>query len=153
MSTAVKKANPRWISHRIAAHRMNQRGQSLDAIADALRVTKRSVCRYLALPVPEPLSAEPEVDLVDFYLDGACNEFPEYDWLSRRPSVQAECKAICQYCPVLQKCRTWGLTKGRFESGIYGGLTKNERVVISRKNAAEQQRGTAATSDDQQGAA
>ena len=76
MSGVVGQQNARWINHRIAAHRMNQRGQSLDTIADHLRVSTRSVSRYLALPCPEPLSAEAEVDLEDFYLDGRVRGVP-----------------------------------------------------------------------------
>ena len=149
MSGGVGQQNARWISHRIAAHRMHRRGQSLDTIADHLRVSIRSVSRYLVLPCPEPLSTEPEVNLADFYLKGACTEFPEYDWLTRSPAVQAECKAICAHCPVLTTCRSYGLSKGREDSGIWGGLTKNERereIVRQRRSgqrhdvvAAEQQ--------------
>ena len=127
--------NARWINHRIAAHRMNRRGQSLDTIADHLRVSTRSVSRYLALPCPEPLSTEPEVNLEDFYLKGACTQFPEYDWLTRSPAVQAECKAICEYCPVLKTCRTYGLNKGRDDAGIWGGLTKTNASARSHASA------------------
>ncbi|WP_006243960.1 WhiB family transcriptional regulator [Mycolicibacterium tusciae] len=151
MNTAVGQPNARWISHRIAAHRMHRRGQSLDTIADNLRVTKRSVSRYLALPIPEPLA--PEVSLADFHLDGACREFPEYDWLSRSPGVQAECKAICEYCPVLQKCRAYGLTNGRDAAGILGGLTTNERQRLIRERTACGQRHDGVAADQQQGAA
>ena len=141
MSGVVGQQNARWINHRIAAHRMNRRGQSLDTIADHLRVSTRSVSRYLALPCPEPLSTRPEVNLEDFYLKGACTEFPEYDWLTRSPAVQAECKAICEYCPVLKKCRTYGLNKGRDDSGIWGGLTKNERErEIARQRKSGQRK-------------
>ncbi|AGB27223.1 Transcription factor WhiB (plasmid) [Mycobacterium sp. JS623] len=138
---------------------MHGRGSSLDAIADHLRVSKRSVSRYLEKPCPEPLpTPQREVHLEDFYLKGACGEFPEYDWVSRSPGVQAECKAICQYCPVLQECRTYGLTKGREHSGIWGGLTKNERErEVARQRAAQDQRGgvrrPAVVSVKQQGAA
>ncbi|SPX94936.1 transcription factor WhiB [Mycobacterium xenopi] len=117
----------RWINHRLTAHRMRERGQSLDAIADHLRVNKRSVSRYLALPRPEPLPVEAEVDLESFYLDGACGSFPELDWLSRSPQMQAECKAVCAHCPVLAKCRNYGLNKGRDDRGIWGGMTTAER--------------------------
>jgi hypothetical protein len=41
--------------NRYSAHHMRQRGRSLDDIAGHLRVTKRSVMRYLA----EPDSGEP----------------------------------------------------------------------------------------------
>ena len=68
--------NARWINHRIAAHRMHRRGQSLDTIADHLRVSTRSVSRYLALPCPERLSTEPVVNLEDFYLEGRVHRVP-----------------------------------------------------------------------------
>jgi len=132
----------RWINHRLTAHRMHSRGQSLDAIADYLRVHKRSVARYLALPCPEPLQVEAEVDLESFYLDGACGSFPEFDWLSRSPQMQGECKAICLYCPVLAKCRSYGLNKGRDDRGIWGGMTKAERqreIRRQHKRAASPQ--------------
>ena len=106
---------------------MYKRGQSLDAIADHLRVNKRSVSRYLALPCPQPLQVEAEVDLASFYRDGACGSFPELDWLSHSPLVQAEVKAVCAHCPVLAQCRSYGLNKGRDDSGIWGGMTKTER--------------------------
>ena len=152
MSGVVGHQNARWINHRIAAHRMHRRGQSPDTIADHLRVSTRSVSRYLALPCPEPLSTEPVVNLEDFYLKGACTEFPEYDWLTRSPAVQAECKAICEYCPVLKTCRTYGLNKGRDDSGIWGGLTKNERErQIARQRKSGQRHDVVAA--EQQGAA
>ncbi|MCH9732007.1 MAG: WhiB family transcriptional regulator [Actinomycetia bacterium] len=108
---------------------MNRRGQSVDTIADHLRVSTRSVNRYLALPCPDPLPTAVEVNLDDFYLEGACAGFPEYDWLTRSPTMQAECKAICRHCPVLAKCRTYGLTKGSEDSGIWGAMTRNERTL------------------------
>jgi WhiB family redox-sensing transcriptional regulator len=117
----------RWIAHRSVAHRMRSRGQSVDAIAEHLRVNKRSVNRYLALPRPEPLGSAAEVDLASFYLDGACGSYPELDWLSRSPAVQARVKAVCAGCPVLTPCRGYGLNKGHEESGIWGGMTKPER--------------------------
>ncbi len=133
--------NARWINHRIAAHRMNRRGQSIDTIADHLRVSTRSVNRYLALPCPDPLPATSEVSLEDFFMDGACGQFPEYDWLTRNPAMQAECKAICQHCPVLAKCRSYGLAKGREDAGIWGGMTRNDRVqeVARARKAARRQ--------------
>ena len=143
MTRVLGQHNLRWISHRIAAHRMHRRGQSLDTIADHLRVSSRSVSRYLALPCPEPVSTEPEGRLEEFYMQGACGAFPELDWVSRSPSMQAECKAVCTHCPVLEQCRTWGLTTGREESGVWGALTKNERqreVARWRKQDTQQQR-------------
>ena len=118
MNDAGRTPNTRWISHRVTAHRMRKNGQSLDAIADHLRVTKRSVHRYLTLPCPQP---PVEMELVSFVAEGACAAFPEVDWLSRSPLVQAEAKAICEYCPVLAKCRSYGLSNGRDDGGVLGG--------------------------------
>lgn len=145
MTSSTKRPNARWISHRITAHRMHRRGQSIHVIADTLRVSTRSVSRYLDLACPEPLQEE-EVGLEDFYMQGACGEFPEYDWTSRSLRMQAECKAICEHCPVLEKCRSYGLTKGRAELGIWGAMTANERArEIRRRRTAEvaEQRGVA----------
>lgn len=136
MTETVGHHNPRWISHRITAHKMHRRGASIDAIADHLRVAKRSVHRYLALECPEPPPVESEINLSDFHMQGACGAFPELDWTSRSQLEQTECKAVCAHCPVLAQCRTWGLTKGRDECGVWGGLTKEER----RRQAGRNQR-------------
>ncbi len=142
------------ISHRIAAHRMRRRGQSPETIADLLRVSVRSVHRYLSLECPEEVSSEPEVNLEDFFLQGACGGFPEYDWSTKNPSMQAECKAICEYCPVLKKCRNYGLQKGRTESGIWGGLNKSERErEVARQRQRTASRPGVAASLGQEGAA
>jgi WhiB family transcriptional regulator, redox-sensing transcriptional regulator len=135
VSVVVGQQKRRWINHRVTAHRMHNRGQSLDSIADHLRVNKRSVSRYLALPCPQPLQAE--VDLTTFFMDGACGSFPELNWASRSPLMQAQCIAVCAHCPVLAKCRSYGLGKGRDNGGIWGGMTLTER---QRENRRQQQR-------------
>ncbi len=136
---AVKAAeavkNRRWINHRIEAHRMAERGQPQEVIADHLRVSVRSVSRYLALPCPEPVQTQ-EVSLDEFYLQGACGEFPELDWNTRSLTERAECKAVCTYCPVLAKCRAYGLTQGLQDVGVWGGLTREER----KREAAQKRR-------------
>jgi WhiB family transcriptional regulator, redox-sensing transcriptional regulator len=129
----------RMLRHQIVAHRMAERGQSHEVIADHLRVSTRSVQRYLAVPCPQPPPPVDEVSLKDFYLDGACSEFPELDWNSRSLTERAECKAVCTYCPVLAKCRTYGMTTGLQDVGIWGALTKEER-----KREATQKRRAAA---------
>jgi WhiB family transcriptional regulator, redox-sensing transcriptional regulator len=133
MKNLVGLQNQRWVSHRLTAHQMHSRGQSLDAIADHLQVHKRSVRRYLALPCPEAPQAEPQVYLGGFYMKGACGSFPELDWLSRSPLMQAETKAVCAHCPVLAQCRTFGLNEGLEEAGVWGGMTKAERQLEVRR--------------------
>jgi WhiB family transcriptional regulator, redox-sensing transcriptional regulator len=127
VSGVVGHQETRWVTHRLLAHRMRRRGLSVQAIADHLRVNKRSVNRYLALPCPDADTGARGVALGSFYLQGACGGFPDLDWLSRSPRRQAEAKAVCAHCPVLGQCRRFGLTTGLEESGIWGGLTKAER--------------------------
>ena len=62
-------------------------------------------------------------------------------WASRSPAVQAECKAVCAHCPVLAQCRSYGLNKGCDESGVWGGLSKNERDVEIARARRAQRRG------------
>lgn len=118
--------NTRWISHRITAHKMAERGQPLDVIADHLRVSYRTVGRYLSLPCPDPLPDA--VELEDFFSEGACGHFPELNWQTRSLKEREDCKAVCTYCPVLAKCRAYGLTKGLDDTGVWGALSQAERM-------------------------
>jgi WhiB family transcriptional regulator, redox-sensing transcriptional regulator len=127
VSSGAGQGNARWIQHRVMAHQMRGRGQSVDVIADHLRVSKRSVARYLAAPCPEPVAPVGEVRLGSFFMAGACGSFPELNWMSRSTREQAECKAICEHCAVLAQCRDYGLGKGRDEAGVWGGMTADER--------------------------
>ncbi|WP_369021270.1 WhiB family transcriptional regulator [Streptomyces californicus] len=60
--------------------------------------------------------------------------------------VQAEeAKAVCRTCPVQAACLEWAL-ENRQDSGIWGGLSENERRALKRRNrrrAEAQGRGTA----------
>lgn len=50
------------------------------------------------------------------------------------PSLYVDAKAICDSCPVLTECRTWGLAGlplGVVE-GVYGGLTPAELTMLAR---------------------
>lgn len=135
MNTVIENRNSRLTAHRLTAHRMDRRGSSIEAIADHLRVSKRSVMRYLAAPCPEPPAPKDDVQLDSFYREGACGSFPEYDWLTRSPLMQQECKAICEHCPVLARCREYGLTTGLDDFGVWGGWTRRERMAELRRRA------------------
>lgn len=43
-------------------------------------------------------------------------------------------KNLCQRCPELVLCRTWGIAFEEF--GIWGGLTAKERVLLRRSNSS-----------------
>lgn len=121
--------------NRYVAHRMRRRGTSVAAIAAHLRVDVRSVGRYLAAPCPEEPSAEAKPDL-SFRLHAACGNRIDIDWFSENQVKVAEAKAVCAHCPVLARCRNYGLTAGRNEVGIWGGLTEDERRGRRRRGAA-----------------
>lgn len=131
----------RSINHRIAAHQMHRQGKSAESIAVTLDVTRRSVHRYLSEPCPSPLPVQEdeELDLSSFYMQGACGSFPDLDWVSRSPIVQAEAKQICTYCPVLAKCRDYALNRGRDELGVWAAMTKTERLRENRRQRARRQ--------------
>lgn len=136
MNTAVEHRKSRLMAHRLTAHRMAARGSSLETIADHLRVSTRSVMRYLSAPRPEAPAPQEKVSLADFYLKGACGSFPEYDWLSRSSVMQEKCKEICAHCPVLASCREWGLTSGLEDQAILGGLSRRGRLAELRRREA-----------------
>jgi hypothetical protein len=55
--------------------------------------------------------------------------------------VIAQAKAICGRCPVIDTCLNWALDT-RQESGIWGGLTEDERWNLRRREARQATRRT-----------
>ncbi|MFV8169689.1 WhiB family transcriptional regulator [Mycobacterium sp. DBP42] len=119
--------------NRYVAHEMNDRGTPPPLIAAHLKVDVRSVTRYLQSPRP----AKPEelVTLDSFFLRGACKGRAAL-MFSDEPEDQEQAKQICADCPVLMQCRSYGLTTGRQEGGIWGGLTEKERRPRRRRKRA-----------------
>jgi WhiB family redox-sensing transcriptional regulator len=153
MNSAVEVRYSRLAAHRLTAHKMRGRGAPIEAIADHLRVSTRSVGRYLAAPRPEAPAPQKEVMLTDFYMQGACGSFPEYNWMSRSSLMQKECKAICAHCPVLAACREYGLTSGVHDESILGGLSVRERRAEARRRVAASRRAQDGDDNESQGAA
>ncbi|BFP57225.1 WhiB family transcriptional regulator [Streptomyces fimicarius] len=57
----------------------------------------------------------------------------------------AEAKTVCRSCPVQAACLEWALENGQ-DSGIWGGLSENERRALkrrSRRRAESRGRGAA----------
>ncbi|WP_318198332.1 WhiB family transcriptional regulator [Streptomyces sp. MCL20-2] len=44
-----------------------------------------------------------------------------------------EAKAVCRACPVQAACLEWALENGQ-DSGIWGGLSENERRALKRRS-------------------
>ena len=72
--------------------------------------------------------------------DAACRDadpelfFPDGDIRSARAHVKMA-KLICRGCPARAACLSWALGSGQ-ETGIWGGLTENERRRLHRWAAA-----------------
>jgi len=118
---------------RYIAHTMRRRGTPLDAIAEHLKVEKRSVTRYLAHPCPEaPPGLDEPVKLDDFIWRGACAG--QGDVMFREdPAGIAAAKRFCAGCPVMSECRSYGLTTGKHDVGVWGGLSEEERRAALRR--------------------
>jgi WhiB family redox-sensing transcriptional regulator len=73
----------------------------------------------------------------DWRLSAACRDadpelfFPEGDLSSMRVAVKTA-KLICRGCPVSATCLSWALADG-YETGIWGGLTADERRRLHRR--------------------
>jgi len=130
------------LRNRAIAHRMSRRGQSVAEIAAYLQVAQRSVWRYLAAPCPDtpPAPPKPAVELSSFYMQGACYGRYDIEWATTENRAQiSAAKQVCATCPVMRMCRTYGLTAGLDDWGVWGGLTRPERqkIAAAKKTGTE----------------
>lgn len=54
----------------------------------------------------------------------------------------AEAKTVCARCPVVSACLADALDRG-LDSGIYGGMSEDERRALKRRNARTRARSNA----------
>ncbi|HYO19218.1 MAG TPA: WhiB family transcriptional regulator [Dermatophilaceae bacterium] len=59
--------------------------------------------------------------------------FPEGNTGSALSQIN-EAKAVCRRCEVVETCLRWALESGQ-NSGVWGGLTEDERRALKRRNA------------------
>lgn len=78
----------------------------------------------------------PTAEAWDWQLEGACRGentelffHPEGERGPARRSRQAAAKAICQMCPVIEKCLQHALSV-REPYGVWGGLSEEERARL-----------------------
>ena len=50
-----------------------------------------------------------------------------------------EAKAVCRRCPVIESCLQWALESGQ-DSGVWGGLSEDERRAMKRRAARNRAR-------------
>ena len=58
------------------------------------------------------------------------------------PALQQieEAKAVCRRCEVIEPCLKWALETGQ-DSGVWGGLSEDERKSLKRKYARARRAG------------
>ncbi|MFD8789421.1 WhiB family transcriptional regulator [Streptomyces vinaceus] len=54
-----------------------------------------------------------------------------------------EAKAVCRRCPVMEHCLQWALDANE-HSGVWGGLSEDERRAMKRRAARNRARNAAA---------
>ncbi|MER0476934.1 WhiB family transcriptional regulator [Streptomyces sp. Edi2] len=54
-----------------------------------------------------------------------------------------EAKAVCRTCPVMERCLQWALEYGQ-DSGVWGGLSEDERRAMKRRAARNRARNASA---------
>lgn len=55
---------------------------------------------------------------------------PEFEFPRRRAEREAECRTICEACPVIVECRT--RARQRREHGFWGGESELDRARLGR---------------------
>jgi WhiB family redox-sensing transcriptional regulator len=78
-------------------------------------------------------------DLMTWRDNGAClDEDPELFFAigSTGPALRQieEAKAVCRRCEVVDTCLRWAI-ESRQETGVWGGLSEDERRALKRRNA------------------
>ena len=53
-----------------------------------------------------------------------------------------EAKTVCRHCQVSEPCRKWAIDQGQ-DSGVWGGLSDDERRALKRRNARDRPAGQA----------
>jgi WhiB family redox-sensing transcriptional regulator len=82
-----------------------------------------------------------ERDLMTWRDNGAClDEDPELFFANGNtgPALRQieEAKAVCRRCEVIDTCLRWAI-ESRQETGVWGGLSEDERRTLKRRNARD----------------
>lgn len=81
---------------------------------------------------------------VDWRHKAACREVPGDLFFPTGNTGPAlfqieEAKAVCRRCPVMEQCLQWALESGQ-DSGVWGGLSEDERHAMKRRAARNRAR-------------
>lgn len=81
------------------------------------------------LPMPLQSVYEWQYDAACQGLESARFFSPDAERGARRRAREAQAKAVCAVCPVLDRCREHALS-AREPYGVWGGLTEHERSTL-----------------------
>ena len=84
------------------------------------------------IPRWRPPGAPPPPPLREWFDQGLCGR-EEGDWFAVQPAPVQAAKEVCGRCPVQEVCLAFALDAAE-TSGIWGGLTTEERRVIARSH-------------------
>jgi hypothetical protein len=65
-----------------------------------------------------------------WHADAACKEHPELNWVPGRGDDTTAPKAVCDGCLVAAECRAWALRQVPDLYGVWGGLTRRQRLRL-----------------------
>lgn len=72
-----------------------------------------------------------------WHADAACKEAPDdITWFPERGQPSGPAKKVCGRCLVVEECLAWSLEQDSKLDGIWGGLSRSDRVVLRRQRAA-----------------
>lgn len=67
----------------------------------------------------------------------ACRDTDPEQWFppsgAGAAPLVAKAKAVCAVCPLQMRCQMWALTQGYDLYGVWGGLTRQERLTLLGK--------------------
>ncbi len=76
------------------------------------------------------------MDRNDFRHGAVCRDYDPEVWFPINEATgSGPAKALCQTCPVRQRCLDWAVSTGQ-TAGVWGGLTTDERAELRRPAAA-----------------
>lgn len=66
----------------------------------------------------------------DWHERGACQLFPELDWIDATGAAKLACRIVCAACPVRFVCARDALERGE-PWGMWGGLDRQDRRAVA----------------------
>lgn len=102
------------------AQHLYRRGFTSGQIAVKMRVTDRTILRWLHKPLPPP-----EYWDTSWMRHGLCGQIGGDAWALNSLNIKAA-KEVCHRCEVMEQCRAYALAHDEL-TGVWGGLSDGQR--------------------------